>query len=907
MSQDYNDTLNLPKTNFQMRANLAVKEPDILKFWDKQNIYKIMQSKPGDKFILHDGPPFANGKIHIGHCFNKILKDIILKYNSSIGRGIEYIPGWDCHGLPIEHQVLKKIKTKDISKVEIRNHCEEFAMKFVKSQRDEFKRLGVISDWENPYLTMSKQFEANQIKVFAEMFFNGFIYRGLKPVNWSPSSRTALAEAELDYPEHHISKSVYVKCEASKNTKSILEIDGDLHFLIWTTTPWTLPANKAISVNKDFEYGIFKYNNEFLLVELELSKKIIELTNKDLVLFKTLEGKNLENLSYLSPISKDECPILTADYVTRETGTGLVHTAPGHGIDDYTTGVKNKLEIFSPVDSAGRFTNEVSDSLAGLNVLKEGNDKVIELLHSSGHLLLVEDYEHKYPYDWRTGKPTIFRATYQWFASVDKFRELSLSEISKVKWYPPAVVNRIGNMIKERSDWCISRQRSWGLPIPVFYYIDSGEVFFNEEVMENIINIFQSEGSSSWWKYSIADLLPEKYKELANSLSKGEDTLDVWFDSGTSWKTVLIENETYPADLYLEGNDQHRGWFQSSLLTSVATNNIAPYKEVLTHGFVVDNKGQKMSKSKGNVIEPEKVINENGADILRLWVASEDYSSEIRISKNIIESIKDKYKKIRNTFKFLIGNLNDFKDESNLSFNELEEIDKWILIKFGKIKKQFLDLSKTYSFHQALNILLYFSSKELSSIYLDSQKDILYTFSKNSKERLSSQTAISIIFRELALLLSPIISFTAEEAWSERYGNSESIFNYQVTNDNYVDEKIENKWDKLLSIREPVLKEIELMREKKVLGSSLEAKVSLGVSRKDYAFYESNKDILMKALIVSEILVLESESSSLDIKVEKTGFKKCKRCWMYFSSESFSDEGFGILCSKCNNQLKKNN
>ena len=907
MSQDYNDTLNLPKTNFQMRANLAVKEPDILKFWDKQNIYKIMQSKPGDKFILHDGPPFANGKIHIGHCFNKILKDIILKYNSSIGRGIEYIPGWDCHGLPIEHQVLKKIKTKDISKVEIRNHCEEFAMKFVKSQRDEFKRLGVISDWENPYLTMSKQFEANQIKVFAEMFFNGFIYRGLKPVNWSPSSRTALAEAELDYPEHHISKSVYVKCEASKNTKSILEIDGDLHFLIWTTTPWTLPANKAISVNKDFEYGIFKYNNEFLLVELELSKKIIELTNKDLVLFKTLEGKNLENLSYLSPISKDECPILTADYVTRETGTGLVHTAPGHGIDDYTTGVKNKLEIFSPVDSAGRFTNEVSDSLAGLNVLKEGNDKVIELLDSSGHLLLVEDYEHKYPYDWRTGKPTIFRATYQWFASVDKFREQSLSEISKVKWYPPAVVNRIGNMIKERSDWCISRQRSWGLPIPVFYYIDSGEVFFNEEVMENIINIFQSEGSSSWWKYSIVDLLPQKYKELANSLSKGEDTLDVWFDSGTSWKTVLIENETYPANLYLEGNDQHRGWFQSSLLTSVATNNIAPYKEVLTHGFVVDNKGQKMSKSKGNVIEPEKVINENGADILRLWVASEDYSSEIRISKNIIESIKDKYKKIRNTFKFLIGNLNDFKDESNLSFDELEEIDKWILIKFGKIKKQFLDLSKTYSFHQALNILLYFSSKELSSIYLDSQKDILYTFSKNSKERLSSQTAISIIFREFALLLSPIISFTAEEAWSERYGNSESIFNYQVTNDNYIDEKIENKWDKLLSIREPVLKEIELMREKKVLGSSLEAKVSLGVSRNDYAFYESNKDILMKALIVSEILVLESESSSLDIKVEKTGFKKCKRCWMYFSSESFSDEGFGILCSKCNNQLKKNN
>ena len=905
MSQDYNKTLNLPKTNFQMRANLSVKEPEILKFWDSKNIYKIMQSKSDDIFVLHDGPPFANGKIHIGHCFNKILKDIILKYNSSIGKSVNYIPGWDCHGLPIEHQVLKKIKTKDITKLEIRNNCEDFAMKFVKSQRDEFQRLGVIGDWENPYLTMNEDFEANQIKVFSEMFFSGFIYRGLKPVNWSPSSRTALAEAELEYPEHHVSKSVYVKCKATPNVslKLKLKIEGELYFLVWTTTPWTLPANKAISVNKDFEYGLFQHDKDFIVVELELSKLISDKIKRKLVLIKTISGKDLQNLKYFSPISGEECPILLADYVTRETGTGLVHTAPGHGIDDYSTGVKNNLEIFSPVDPAGRFTDEVPEFLAGLNVLKEGNEKVIKILDETGLLLLLEDYEHKYPYDWRTGKPTIFSATYQWFASVDKFRKKSLDEIEKVKWYPPSIVNRITNMIKERSDWCISRQRSWGLPIPVFYYIETGEVFLNKDIIENIINLFKKEGSSAWWKYEVEELLPEEYKFEAINLKKGEDTLDVWFDSGTSWKTVLVENESYPADLYLEGNDQHRGWFQSSLLTSVATKDIAPYRNVLTHGFVVDDKGQKMSKSKGNVVDPEKIINENGADILRLWVASEDYSSEIRISDNILQSIKDKYKKIRNTFKFLLGNLSDFRDEDILNFDKLEEIDKWILIKFSKVKTQFLDLSNEYSFHQALNALLFFSSKELSSIYLDSQKDVLYTFSKNSIERLSTQSSISIIFRELSLMLSPIISFTAEEAWSERY-NGSTIFESKLSDRLYLDPKLEDKWDKIISIREPILKEIELMRTNKILGSSLEAKILLGVNSEDFDFYFKNISILKKTLIVSEIEISETDKSELDIKVEKTLFNKCERCWMHFNPESF-DRDDSNLCLKCSNQMQK--
>tara|TARA_Y100001936_G_scaffold52127_1_gene50645 strand:+ start:9463 stop:12189 length:2727 start_codon:yes stop_codon:yes gene_type:complete len=906
LSQDYNKTLNLPKTNFQMRGNLPNKEPEILSFWNSQNIYGEMESKSDDVFILHDGPPFANGKIHIGHCFNKILKDIILKFNSSLGKGINYVPGWDCHGLPIEHQVLKKIKTKDISKLEIRNSCSDFAMKFVESQKKEFERLGVVGQWNSPYLTMNKEFEANQIEVFSDMFFKGFIYRGLKPVNWSPSSRTALAEAELEYPENHISRSVYVKCKITNVSSLNFKLDSnkEAFLLIWTTTPWTLPANKAISINKEFKYGVYQSDDCYLIIEEELSTNIFKKKNDSLKLLELVKGENLQKLLYMSPISGEECPVLLADYVTRETGTGLVHTAPGHGVDDYSTGVKNGLEVFSPVDAAGRFTDQVNDDLVGLNVLKEGNEKVIENLEVSGLLYLAEDYEHKYPYDWRTGKPTIFRATFQWFASVDKFREKSLNEISKVNWYPPSIVNRITNMIKERSDWCISRQRSWGLPIPVFYYKETGNVFLNEEIIENIIKIFKKEGSSAWWQRSIDDLLPEKYQSESPNLIKGEDTLDVWFDSGSSWKTVLNKEGSYPADLYLEGNDQHRGWFQSSLLTSVAINNIAPYKNVLTHGFVVDDKGQKMSKSKGNVVDPQKIINESGADILRLWVASEDYSSEIRISNNILNSIKDKYKKIRNTFKFLIGNLYDFESKNALDFDDLEEIDRWILIKFTEVKKQFLSLSKAYSFHQALNQLLYFSSKDLSSIYLDSQKDILYTYSKNSRERISAQSSISIIFRELTLMLSPIISFTSEEAWMERFGHDNSIFKNVLSKDEYIDNNLSKKWEKILLLRDPILKEIEVQRSNKILGSSLEAKVTLGVNKDDFSFYSKNLELMKKTLIISEIEIMQIDALESEIKVDKTSFRKCDRCWMHFDQESFIDKDEN-LCQKCSIQLKK--
>jgi len=906
LSQDYSQTLNLPKTNFPMRANLSRNEPSILDFWDRINLYNIMRNKSEDRFVLHDGPPFANGKIHIGHCLNKVLKDIILKYNSIIGKGIDYIPGWDCHGLPIEHQVSRKIKNKNMPKVEIRNMCEEFALSFVESQKEEFKRLGVIADWSNSYLTIDPGFEANQIGVFWDMYSKGFIYRGLKPVHWSPSSRTALAEAELDYPENHISKSIYVKFRIKEETvsiSSIKKLNKPLFLMIWTTTPWTLPANEAVSVNKDFKYGIYQTDEEYWMIEKELSQKIDEKIDKEFTLVLEVDGADLLNFRYISPISNKDAPIVHADYVTRESGTGLVHIAPGHGTDDYNTGTKNRLKVFSPVDEAGRFTEEAGPELNGLNVLSDGNDKVIELIKKKNLLVLSEDYNHQYPYDWRTGKPTIFRATHQWFASVDKFRNLALEEISKVKWYPERVINRISKMIQDRSDWCISRQRSWGLPIPVFYYKDGGDVFINEDTIKKIVDIFKKQGSSAWWELEIKDLLPDKYKDQAIDLVKGEDTLDVWFDSGSSWKTVLLRDNHYPADLYLEGNDQHRGWFQSSLLTSVANHSIAPYKAVLTHGFVVDGKGQKMSKSKGNVFDPERIIKQHGADILRLWVASEDYSSEVRISDEILSSITDKYKKIRNTLRFLLGNMYDIDDKKFIDFDQLQEIDKWILIRFSDIKKKYIQSFDSYLFHLGTNEIVNFCANDLSSIYLDVQKDVLYTYSKNSQERISAQTSIFLIFKELCLMLAPILSFTVEEAWKESFGSKDTIFVGELSNDIFEDLKIRSSWKKILSLRDEVLREIETKRKMKVLGNSLEAKVHLKCNSSQFDFLSDNLELIKRVLIVSELSVSNSKKNDLDIVVEKTKNKKCQRCWMHYSRKDFSKSDKNI-CMRCEQQLK---
>ncbi len=901
MSQDYNDTLNLPKTDFPMRANLPQNEPKIIEYWNSINLYNLMQEKSNEVFVLHDGPPFANGKIHIGHCLNKILKDIILKFNSINGKSIKYIPGWDCHGLPIEHQVTKKLKSKDIGKSEIRKLCHDFALKFVNSQRDEFKRLGVISDWDNPYLTIDRDFESNQIKVFSDMYLKGYIYRGLKPVNWSPSSQTALAEAELEYPDNHISQSVYVKFPVLKNScnKDILNLGEKINFLIWTTTPWTLPANKAVSINKQFSYGFYRNNSDILIIEKELAQEIKNKINCDLEELMECKGEDLLCLEYLSPLSKEKCKTFNAEYVTKETGTGIVHTAPGHGVDDYNTGIKNNLDIFSPVDQYGKFTDELTSELAGLNVLKEGNDKVIEILNREGYLFYKEDYNHKYPYDWRTNRPTIFRSTYQWFASVDKFRDIALEEIDKVKWYPSQSAKRIAGMVKERSDWCISRQRSWGLPIPVFYFLESNEIFINKETLDKISDIFKNEGSNSWWDRDIEYFLPKEHKNLAPKLKKGTDTLDVWFDSGSSWKTVL-NSDSYPADLYLEGNDQHRGWFQSSLLTSVASNSISPYRAVLTHGFVVDNNGQKMSKSKNNVVEPDKIIKQSGADILRLWVASEDYSSEVRLSDSILDGIRDKYKKLRNTFRFLLGNISDFNEQDLVDFEEMEEIDQWILIKLSSLKKDYLDCFERNLFHQGVSKVLNFTANELSSIFLDIQKDILYTFSIKSHQRKSTQSAISIIFREISLMLSPVISFTAEEAWKHFNDNKSSIFEESLLDKLFKDDDIENKWDKLMEFRSIFLKDIELKRADKIIGSSLEAKIIISSTIQEKEFLLDNLVNLQKVLMVAELDISNDNVDEIYCEVFKTEAPKCLRCWNYSFDRGPDDKN---ICLKCHEQL----
>ena len=901
MSKDYNETLNLPKTDFPMRANLPQNEPKLIKYWDDIKLYKLLQSKSGESFELHDGPPFANGNIHMGHCLNKVLKDIIIKFNSIQGKSIRYVPGWDCHGLPIEHQVTKKLKSKDITKLEIRNLCKEYAMKFVNKQKEEFIRLGVVSDWNNPYLTINPSFEANQISVFSDMFFKGYIYRGMKPVNWSPSSQTALAEAELEYPDNHISKSVYVKFPVLKKSypNEIKETCDNLNFLVWTTTPWTLPANKALSLNQDFVYGIYEIGNEQIIIELDLAIKLNDKSDLNLNKINEISGKTLLEMKYLSPLTQEECSVYNAEYVTKDTGTGIVHTAPGHGVDDYNTGIKNNLDIFSPVDKYGKFTDDVREELQGLSVLTEGNLKVIELLDNENYLFFSEDYNHKYPYDWRTGKPTIFRSTYQWFASVDKFREQALGEIEKVKWYPTQSMKRIRSMVDERSDWCISRQRSWGLPIPVFYYKESNEAFINKDILNKIIDIFKIEGSNSWWEKDIDYFLPDKYKDHSEKLVKGTDTLDVWFDSGSSWKSVLNE-KSYPADLYLEGNDQHRGWFQSSLLTSVATNGISPYKSVLTHGFVVDSNGQKMSKSKNNVVEPDKIIKQSGADILRLWVASEDYSSELRLSDTILDGIKDKYKKLRNTLRFLLGNINDFEEKDFVDFEKMEEIDQWILIKLSNLKKDYIEYFEKNLFHQGISKVLNFTANELSSIYLDIQKDILYTFSIKSHQRKSTQSAIVNIFREITLMLSPVISFTTEEAWKHFNQNKSSIFQETLSNDFYKDDEIEIKWNRLMEYRTIFLKEIEIKRSEKIIGSSLEAKILVSCPVSHNEFLKENLVNLQKVLMVAELDLSDLQNDEVRCDVKKTKAPKCVRCWNYSFQRGPDDKN---ICLKCHEQL----
>ncbi|WP_373527114.1 isoleucine--tRNA ligase [Nostoc sp.] len=947
-SGNYKDTVNLPKTNFDMRANAIKREPEIQKFWEENKIYdRLSENNPGELFILHDGPPYANGSFHSGHALGKILKDIINRYQLLRGRKIRYVPGWDCHGLPIELKVLQNMKPAErqsLTPLQLRQKAKQFALEAVADQSKSCKRYGVWGDFEHPYLTMQPEYEAAQIGVFGQMFLKGYIYRGLKPVHWSPSSKTALAEAELEYPEGHVSRSIYAAFSVTglaEGVKSLLgEYLPDLGVAIWTTTPWTIPGNLAVAVNGELDYVVVSRRGaeaqrgfEYLIVAAELVERLSTTLGVELTVKATVKGKDLEYTTYRHPLFDRESPIVVGgDYITTESGTGLVHTAPGHGQEDYIVGLRYGLPILAPVDDNGNFTDEAGQ-FAGLNVLGNGNQAVIDALTAAGSLLKEEAYPHKYPYDWRTKKPTIFRATEQWFASVEGFREEALKAIATVKWIPAQGENRITPMVAERSDWCISRQRAWGVPIPVFYDEETGEVLLNEETINHIQGIIAEIGSDAWWELSVEELLPESYRNNGKSYRRGTDTMDVWFDSGSSWAAVTKQRPElhYPADLYLEGSDQHRGWFQSSLLTSVAVNDIAPYKTVLTHGFVLDEQGRKMSKSEGNVVDPnifieggknQKAEPAYGADVLRLWVSSVDYSSDVRIGKNIIKQLNDIRGKIRNTARFLLGSLDDFDPEKDaVPFEELPELDRYMLHRISEVFEEVTVAFESFQFFRFFQTVQNFCVVDLSNFYLDVAKDRLYISATNAFRRRSCQTVLKIALENLVRAIAPVLCHTAEDIWQYLPYKTpyKSVFEAGWI---HIEEKWRNPelaefWSALRQLSTDVNKVLEQARIEKMIGSSLEAKALIYISHKQLgdaikAFNPvkgNSIDKLRYLLLTSQVELLDSaerlqgleytaQTEEWGIGIVKADGKKCDRCWNYSTHVGESVE-HPLICDRC--------
>lgn len=946
----YKDTVNLPKTNFDMRANAIKREPEIQKFWEENKIYdRLFENNPGELFILHDGPPYANGSLHIGHALNKILKDIINRYQLLKGRKVRYVPGWDCHGLPIELKVLQNMKSaerQNLTPLQLRQKAKEFALATVDNQRQNFKRYGIWGDWDNPYLTLKPEYEAAQIGVFGQMFLKGYIYRGLKPVHWSPSSKTALAEAELEYPEGHVSRSIYAAFPITSLAEAVkpllAEYQSDLGVAIWTTTPWTIPANLAVAVNADLNYAVVEVsrpeaqaqsNFKYLIVAADLVERLSSTLGVELTVKATFKGNDLEHTTYRHPLFDRESPIVVGgDYITTESGTGLVHTAPGHGQEDYIVGQRYALPILAPVDDNGNFTEEAGQ-FAGLNVLGDGNQAVIDALTAAGSLLKEEAYPHKYPYDWRTKKPTIFRATEQWFASVEGFREEALKAIATVKWIPAQGENRITPMVAERSDWCISRQRAWGVPIPVFYDEETGEVLLNEEIINHVQGIIAEKGSDAWWELSVEELLPESYRQNGKSYRRGTDTMDVWFDSGSSWAAVTQQRSElhYPAEIYLEGSDQHRGWFQSSLLTSVAVNDIAPYKTVLTHGFALDEQGRKMSKSEGNVVDPNTIIEGGknqkvepayGADVLRLWVSSVDYSGDVRIGKNIIKQMNDVRGKIRNTARFLLGSLDDFDPEKDaVPFEELPELDRYMLHRITEVFEEVTEAFESFQFFRFFQTVQNFCVVDLSNFYLDVAKDRLYISAPNAFRRRSCQTVLKIAIDNLARAIAPVLSHTAEDIWQYLPYKTpyKSVFEagWVQVEEKWRNPELAEFWQALRQLRTDVNKVLEQARIEKLIGSSLEAKALIHIPHKQLgdAIKALNPvkgngiDELRYLLLTSQVELLDSaeglqgleytaQTEDWRIAVVKADGQKCDRCWNYSTRMGESAE-HPLICERC--------
>lgn len=938
MTNNYKDTLNLPKTSFGMKANLAQKEPKYLKRWEESDLYSmIRKARTGSpNYTLHDGPPYPTGDLHIGTGMNKILKDFIIRFNTMRGFDAPYIPGWDCHGLPIEHKVMTELagREEEMTDLQIRERCRQFALKYVEVNRRQFKSLGCLGDWENPYLTINPGYEADVLEVFKEMVERGFIYRQLKPIHWCMSCETALAEAELEYKERD-DNSIYVYLPLVSKISEIFpgQTDENASILIWTTTPWTLPGNQAAAVNPDFQYALVGFKDpeneaewNVIMADDAVERVAMETGIKDYLIRGKVSGHRLEKLIYQHPWLDKKCPVILAEYVNLEEGTGCVHTAPGHGQEDYISGKRYDLEIVSPVNSRGEFSEEIPN-LKGINVL-EANKRITEELKTKGLLLSRKIIRHSYPHCWRCHQPVIFRATRQWFVSLSNrdLRENLLREVDRVSWIPQYGEKRIRAMLEQRPDWCISRQRIWGIPIPGFYCKKCGEALLVPEIIGYIIAIFKEAGSNSWFELSAGDLLPSGISCArcgGDTFEKENDIFDVWFESGSSHRAVVMKQPKlcFPADLYLEGSDQHRGWFQLSMLLSTATLDKAPFKSVLTHGFVVDERGEKMSKSRGNYISTDGALKKFPADILRLWFSSVDYRKDIGVSLDLINKISEAYRKIRNTFKYCLGNLFDFNPETDrIKYDDMDEIDQWALMEMEELRERVTQAYENFEFHKVFREIYIFCVNRMSAFYMDVSKDRLYTSAAAGAKRRSTQTALWEITIILTKLLAPILVFTSEEIWDQlrmkiNLDESVHLTFWPVEHPEWINKDMKLKWERLLALRTEALKVLEEFRSEGEIGTSLEASIIIEVAPSPWEdLLKNNLDRLPELLIVSgvEVRVVYEDNYSTSarltdiegvrLQVKHAEGGKCPRCWKY-SPEVGDSPTLPSLCGHCREQI----
>jgi len=924
---DYKKTLNLPQTDFPMKANLAQREPEMLKKWEDMNIYKKIRQMAKGKtpYILHDGPPYANGNIHLGTALNKIIKDIVIKSKNMTGFDGVYVPGWDCHGLPIEHQVDKELGAKKgaMSQVEKRRACRTYAEKYVDIQREQFKRFGVFGEWENPYLTMAYPYEAVTVEEFGKLYLNGSVYKGKKPVYWCATCRTALAEAEVEYADHH-TPSIYVKFNFVSDIAQVLPklAAQKVAMVIWTTTPWTIPANLAIAVKDDFIYVAVKINDDVMIVAKDMLDYCLDAfgyQGKSYEIIDEFKGAVLEGQKCVHPLIKRNSLLILAPFVTLDAGTGAVHIAPGHGQEDYEIGLEYGLDNYAPVDDAGKFTEDV-EHFAGQFVF-DANDSVIKKLDEVGALLGHVPMQHSYPHCWRCKKPIIFRSTEQWFISMEKndLRKKALECINEVTWIPSWGKDRIYGMVENRPDWCISRQRLWGVPITVFYCAKCKNEVMTREMMDHLVALVEKNGADVWFEKDPKDLMP-KHTTCPHckgtEFTKEVNILDVWFDSGVSHAAVLEKRPdlSSPCDMYLEGNDQHRGWFHSSLLESVGTRGRAPYKNVLTHGFVVDGEGKKMSKSVGNVVGAEEAINKYGAEILRLWVAAEDYTDDIRISEEILKRLMEAYRRIRNTSRFILGNLYDFNmDKDAVAYEQMSELDRWALHRLQEVIKRVTEAYERYQFHVVFYTLYNYCTVDLSALYLDVLKDRLYTNKAASAVRRSGQTAMFIILNAMTRLLAPILTFTSEEVWAAMpdWTNKEDsvhLAQFPEVSGTFFNADLGERWKAMIDAKSEIAKAVEQARKEKIVGHSLDARITIAAPEKLRALFAAHLEDLKALLIVSQLQLADeqdiaapfrsAEIEGLMVGVEKARGAKCERCWIYDESVG-ADAQHPTICARC--------